>query len=213
MRPKLLFYATLKTKRIEMRSFKDIAEEHSRVLKASLEIFQQAFKPSVEICKNALLSQNKLLICGNGGSAADSQHFAAELVGRYETERIALPAIALSVDTSIITALGNDYGFEEIFARQVIAMGRPGDVLLAISTSGNSPNVIKAALTAKNLEMKVIAFTGQDGGRLAEISDIVFAVPSKRTARIQEIHEICLHGLAEAIESYMAADPQNRISS
>lgn len=196
-----------------MRSFKDIVAEHSRVLKASLEIFEQAFEPSVEICKNALLSQNKLLICGNGGSAADSQHFAAELVGRYETERNALPAIALSVDTSIITALGNDYGFEEIFARQVIAMGRPGDVLLAISTSGNSPNVIKAALTAKNLEMKVIAFTGQGGGRLAEISDIVFAVPSKRTARIQEIHEICLHGLAEVIESGLAAGPQNRISS
>lgn len=188
-------------KRIDMRTFSDIAAEHNRVLKAALEPFEQGFDPALAICTRAMQNQGKLLICGNGGSAADAQHFAAELVGRYERERAAWPAVALCVDTSIITALGNDYGFDQIFARQVCALGRSGDVLIAISTSGNSINVVKAAEAAGQLGMQVIAFTGQGGGKLGDLADVVFAVPSTHTARIQEVHGICLHALAEAIET------------
>ncbi len=203
----------MELKGIEMRNFTSIAQEHNRVLKSSLEVFEQAFGPALEICTRSLQNQGKLLICGNGGSAADAQHFAAELVGRYERERNALPAVALCVDTSIITALGNDYGFDEIFARQVRALGRAGDVLIAISTSGNSPNVVKAAEAGKQLDMNVIAFTGQGGGKLAKISDILFAVPSGHTARIQEVHGICLHALAETIETQLTMTSNERIST
>lgn len=184
-----------------MRNFSDIAEEHIKALKDSIRPFEHSFADAVGLCTKAIAGTGRILVCGNGGSAADAQHFAAELVGRYETERRALPAIALSTDTSAITAIGNDYGFEEIFARQIRAMGRQGDVLLAISTSGNSRNVVHAAVAARETGMKIIAFTGKDTGRLGETADIVFASETRRTARIQEIHEICLHALAEAIET------------
>lgn len=184
-----------------MRNFKDIAEEHIKALKASIRPFEHGFADAVDICIKAITETGKILVCGNGGSAADAQHFAAELVGRFEKERRALAAIALSTDTSAITAIGNDYGFDEIFTRQVQAMGRKGDVLVAISTSGNSPNIVHAAAAAKELGMNIIAFTGKGVGRLGEMADIVFASETSRTARIQEIHEICLHGLAEAIEA------------
>ncbi|MFW6284433.1 MAG: D-sedoheptulose-7-phosphate isomerase [Desulfosalsimonas sp.] len=193
-----------------MKTFTDIVAEHNQVLGDSMASFEKNFDPALDICLHCLQNQGKVLICGNGGSAADAQHFAAELVGRFEKERSPWPAVALCVDTSIITALANDYGFEQVFARQVQALGRAGDVLVALSTSGNSPNVIRAAETARKTGIKVIAMTGEGGGALADLADVLFAVPSRRTARIQEVHEICLHGLAQAIENGLTNSPAKR---
>lgn len=142
-----------------------------------------------------------LFICGNGGSAADSQHISGEWRGHFEKERRPLRATALSVDTSTITAIGNDYGFEYVFSRQLEALSRPGDMLIAISTSGNSKNVIKAAESAKKLGVKVIGLTGESGGRLAELSDLTIKIPSSRTPRIQEGHELVFHILCELVDS------------
>ncbi|HEY8560614.1 MAG TPA: D-glycero-beta-D-manno-heptose 1-phosphate adenylyltransferase [Pyrinomonadaceae bacterium] len=143
---------------------------------------------------------NKVLICGNGGSAADAQHIAAEFVGRYETERIALPAIALTTDTSALTALANDYDFERIFARQVEALAREGDLLIAISTSGNSPNVISAVMRARRKGCMVLGMTGAKGKKLASLCDKSILVPSERTARIQEAHITIAHIWCELID-------------
>ena len=164
---------------------------------------QALSKPIAEAVQAILAcvtSGGKVLACGNGGSAADAQHFAAEFVGRYETERIALPAIALTTDTSALTALANDYDFERIFSRQVEALGRDGDCLIAISTSGNSPNVLAAVMSARSRGMKVIGLTGANGKRLAGLSDIAIMVPSTRTARIQEGHITAGHIICELID-------------
>ena len=145
----------------------------------------------------------KILACGNGGSAADAQHFAAELVGRFERERKELGAIALTTDSSILTAIGNDYGYDEVFSKQVRALGKPEDILLAISTSGNSKNVILAIEAAQKIGMGVIAFTGRGGGQINQIvsqPDIHLCVPSERTARIQETHLLLLHCLCDGID-------------
>ncbi|MBW3017367.1 D-sedoheptulose 7-phosphate isomerase [Candidatus Woesearchaeota archaeon] len=150
-----------------------------------------------------LSAGNKVLICGNGGSAADAQHFAGELVVRFEKDRKALPSIALSTDTSVLTACGNDYGFDQIFSKQVEALGKKGDVLVAISTSGNSPNVIKAIEAAKSAEMQVIAFTGRGGGKMAGLGIENFMAPSEVTARIQECHSTVIHVLCKLIENSM----------
>lgn len=158
---------------------------------------------AIELMHGALLNGNKILACGNGGSAADAQHFAAELVGRFERERQELPAIALTTDTSILTAIGNDYSYELIFSKQVRALGQPGDVLLGISTSGNSGNVIKAIEAAHDKNMPVIAFTGKDGGKIQALlkdGDINLCVPADRTARIQETHLLLLHCLCDGID-------------
>jgi D-sedoheptulose 7-phosphate isomerase len=152
----------------------------------------------------ALKAGNKVLICGNGGSAADSQHFAAELVGRFERERRNLPAIALTTDTSAITAIANDYSFEQVFSRQVAALGREGDVLIAISTSGNSPNVLKAMEVAHAEGLVVIALTGRNGGKMAAAltpSDHHLNVPNERTIRIQEVHILMLHILCDLTDN------------
>lgn len=149
------------------------------------------------VIKEALSRGNKVLLCGNGGSAADSQHIAAELVGRFRRERRGLAAVALTVDTSILTAVGNDYGFEKIFARQVEALGHSGDVLIGFSTSGSSPNVLRAVELAKSKDMYCIGMTGAGGGEMAELCDICLSVPSVVTARIQEIHIIIGHILCE----------------
>ncbi len=186
-----------------MRSFSDIVEEHQQVLKASLAAFEKSFGAAAALCVEALQRRHKILICGNGGSAADAQHFAAELVGRFERERPAFPAVALTTDTSILTALANDYGYQQSFARQVEAIGKKGDVLIAISTSGNSENVMLAAKAAGRIGMKRIGLTGECGGDLGKLADILFPVSSGRTARIQEVHILCLHALAEAIENQM----------
>jgi len=158
---------------------------------------------AVELMFSALSNGNKILACGNGGSAADSQHFAAELIGRFERERLPLPAIALSTDSSILTAIGNDYGFADIFAKQVQALGQSGDVLLAISTSGNSANVVAASQAALERDMRVVALTGRGGGALAELlseSDVHICVPHERTARIQEVHLLAIHCLCDGID-------------
>lgn len=158
----------------------------------------------------ALAGGNKLLACGNGGSAADAQHFAAELTGRYERERRGLPGIALSVDTSALTAIGNDYGFERVFSRQVEALGQRGDWLLAISTSGNSPNVIRAIEAAHATGMQVLALTGKDGGAIARMlgaGDLELRAASAVTARIQEVHILLLHCLCDGIDELLAPPP------
>jgi D-sedoheptulose 7-phosphate isomerase len=153
-----------------------------------------------EIVQNALSRKGKILFMGNGGSAADSQHLAAELVGRFQTERRGLAAIALSTDTSILTSVGNDYGFEHVFARQVEALCRPEDVLIGISTSGNSANVLRAIRVGKEIGAATIAFTGEGGGQLAEICDLTLAIPSRVTARVQEAHILIGHILCELID-------------
>ena len=158
---------------------------------------------AVELCIDALRNGKKLLFCGNGGSAADAQHWAGELVSRFYYDRPGLPAIALTTDTSILTAIGNDYGYDYTFARQVEALGRRGDVLVVISTSGNSPNILRAAQAAKDRGLSVIGFTGQSGGKLAPLSDLCFCIPSDETPRIQEGHEFIGHLLCALIEEGM----------
>jgi D-sedoheptulose 7-phosphate isomerase len=148
----------------------------------------------------ALVQGKKILWCGNGGSAADAQHMAAEIVGRFRRERRGLPSIALTTDTSILTAVANDYGYEAVFSRQVEALGNEGDVLVAISTSGNSPNVVKAVEMAKELGLVTVGFTGAGGGRLATLADFLFAVPTKDTARVQEAHSLVAHVLCDWVE-------------
>ncbi len=153
-----------------------------------------------------VMSDGKVLACGNGGSAADSQHFAAEMVNRFEQERPGLAAIALTTDTSVLTSIANDYAYQQVFARQVSALGHPGDVLLAISTSGNSDSVVRAAQAARQRDMSVIALTGRDGGNLAEQmsdSDILICVPADNTARIQEIHLLTIHCLCDVVDSVL----------
>lgn len=158
---------------------------------------------AIELMFTALSNGNKILACGNGGSAADCQHFAAELVGRFERERLPLPAMALTTDTSILTAIGNDYSFNDIFSKQVQAFGQSGDVLLALSTSGNSNNVVAAVDAALEREMRIVALTGKGGGaigrKLTE-ADVHICVPHDRTARIQEVHLLTIHCLCDGID-------------
>jgi D-sedoheptulose 7-phosphate isomerase len=151
---------------------------------------------------DALKKGNKILICGNGGSAADAQHIAAELVGRFEKERRAFPAIALTTDTSALTALGNDYGFEKIFARQIEALAQKGDVLIAISTSGDSPNVTAAVMSARKMGCQIIGLTGANGKKLASLCDRCILVPCERTARTQETHITIAHVICELLDQY-----------
>jgi D-sedoheptulose 7-phosphate isomerase len=148
----------------------------------------------------ALRAGHKLLLFGNGGSAATAQHVAAEFVGRFEKERRPWSAIALTTDTAILTALGNDYGIDVVFARQIEALGQSGDVVLAFSTSGNSPNVLEGVKAARAKGVRVIGFTGEDGGKLASRCDLALRVPSRRTARIQEGHMVICHALCEVTE-------------
>ncbi len=143
----------------------------------------------------------RILVCGNGGSAADAQHLAAELSGRYLKERRALAGIALTTDTSALTAIGNDYGFDQIFSRQVEALGRPGDLLIGISTSGNSPNVLRAVEAAKGLGLHTLGLLGRDGGKLKDQVDDALVVPSTVTARIQEVHQMVYHFWCEALDA------------
>ncbi len=155
---------------------------------------------AARLVADALGRGNKVMFCGNGGSAADSQHLAAELVGRYRRNRPGWPALALTVDTSALTAIGNDFGFEAVFSRQVEALGRPGDVLIAISTSGRSPNVLRAVETARALGLKTVGFAGRDGGPLAALVDVALVVPSDDTARVQECHITLGHILCDLVE-------------
>jgi len=168
--------------------------------RAFLEMYKDRIVEVGLIMAQALLDGNKILFFGNGGSAADSQHLAAEIVGRYKKERKGLPSIALTTDTSILTAVGNDYGFDVIFERQIEALCMPGDVAVGISTSGNSPNVIKGLMKAQDLGATTIAFSGKQGGKVVDIAHYSFVVPSYDTARIQECHITLGHTLCEIID-------------
>ena len=155
---------------------------------------------------HCLTQGGKILACGNGGSAADSQHFASEMINRFEQERPGLAALALSTDTSTLTSIANDYAYDQVFARQVKALGQPGDILLAISTSGNSPSVLQAVAAAHARSMHVIALTGHSGGGLAEQmtdNDVFLCVPAESTARIQEVHLLIIHCLCDAVDSVL----------
>ena len=167
----------------------------------------KSFVPSIEeaaIKVSVCLKQGgKLLFMGNGGSASDSQHLAAEFVGRYEKERRALAAIALTTDTSILTAVGNDYGFEKIFERQIEALGKKGDILFAISTSGNSKNVLRGVQKAKVLGLYTIALAGGTGGELGSLADLALVIPSKKTSRIQESHILIGHIICECVDELL----------
>jgi len=175
----------------------------------------EALAPSVaraaQLMTECLFADGKILACGNGGSASDAQHFSAELVGRFERERPELPAISLVTDTSLLTAVANDYAFEQVFAKQVRALGAKGDVLLAISTSGNSPNVVAAIVAAHEREMRVVALTGKGGGRAGELlvpEDVHVCVPHARTMRIQEVHLLIIHCLCDAIDATLLGDDE-----
>jgi len=174
--------------------------EHLKVFERLLGSHLSAIDTCARILADTFESGNKVLICGNGGSAADAQHIAAEFVGRYERERKALPAIALTTDTSALTALANDFGFENVFSRQIEAHAKVNDCLLAISTSGTSPNIISALMTARKAHCKVIGLTGSEGKKLAALCDAVVMVPSERTARIQEAHIAIAHYWCETLQ-------------
>lgn len=177
--------------------------------KTSATELAQPLADAVDLLFGSLANNTKILACGNGGSAADAQHFVAELVGRFERDRLPLAGIALNTDTAILTAVGNDYGFDAVFERQVMALGQPGDVLVAISTSGNSVNVIRAIQAAHDRDMAVIAITGKGGGKITDLlldTDIHLCVPHDRTMRIQEVHILLLHALCDGIDALLLGD-------
>jgi D-sedoheptulose 7-phosphate isomerase len=174
--------------------------EHQSVLQKTMENLQSHIYTACMISQEALRNGHKILLCGNGGSAADAQHIAAELSGRYKCERRGLPGIALTTDTSVLTAIGNDFGFDRIFDRQVEALAQKGDVLIGISTSGNSKNVIRALNLAQNMGCKTIGLSGRDGGAMSDFCDINIIVPSHDTARIQEMHIMIGHIICQAVD-------------
>ena len=179
--------------------FKDELLAHADVV-AKMDALCDDVERVAQIIIKALKNGSRVLICGNGGSAGDAQHFAAELTGRYKSERTPLGGIALTTDTSAITAIGNDYGYDEVFARQVVALGRGGDVLVGISTSGNSANVLKAAREAQKIGMQTIGFSGKGGGAMSAEFGLNLVVPSNDTARIQEMHILIIHRICGFID-------------
>lgn len=186
-----------------LERIKDSFTESIQTKIDAAEALPESLAKAAEMMVNCLLSGNKILACGNGGSAGDAQHFSAELLNRFEVERPPLPAIALTTDTSTITAIANDYSYNEIFSKQIFALGQPGDILLAISTSGNSRNVIKAMEAALSRDMTIVALTGKDGGSMAGllgVHDVEVRVPSNVTARIQEVHLLAIHCLCDNID-------------
>lgn len=184
----------------------ELFEASLRVKQQALSDLRQPLAAASELIVARLLDGGKILSCGNGGSAADAQHFSAEMLNRFERERPGLPALALTTDSSTLTAIANDYQFAEIFAKQIGALGQPGDILLAISTSGRSPNLLRAIRAAHEREMFVVALTGRDGGDMAILlreSDIELRVPSDSTARVQEVHLLCIHCLCDLIDQQL----------
>ncbi|OZG71997.1 phosphoheptose isomerase [Hahella sp. CCB-MM4] len=178
-------------------------EQSIRTKQLAAETLPAHIEAAGQLMVSALLEEKKILCCGNGGSAGDSQHFSSELLNRFERERPSLPAIALTTDTSTLTSIANDYSYNEVFSKQIRALGHAGDILLAISTSGNSANVIQGIQAAHDREMKVVALTGKDGGNMASLlsqDDIEIRVPSTSTARIQEVHLLVIHSLCDYID-------------
>ena len=191
------------------RHFEDSAQTK---LKAA-ETLSAPVATAIETMVQSLISGGKILACGNGGSAADAQHFAAEFVGRFERERPELGAIALTTDSSILTAIANDYSYEQIFAKQVRALGQSGDVLLAITTSGSSPNVLAAIEAAHERDMTVVALTGKGGGKMSQAlreTDVHICVPHDRTARIQEVHLLAIHCICDGVDTQLLGDQEGK---
>ncbi|MEJ5172669.1 MAG: D-sedoheptulose 7-phosphate isomerase [Hydrogenothermaceae bacterium] len=184
----------------------DIFEESVRLKREFVEEYAEDIVNLGILLGRRLKMGYKVLICGNGGSAADSQHFAAEIVGRFEKEKKGYPAIALTTDTSILTAIGNDYGFDKVFAKQVEALGNKGDILIGISTSGNSKNVVEAVKVARDIGMFTVGFLGKDGGTLKDMVDKAFIVRSDSTARIQEVHLNLEHTLCYILDMYLTGE-------
>ena len=183
-----------------MNFIKESLLESAELKRTVAETMADGIEKAIEAICSDLKSGKKVLLMGNGGSAADAQHIAGELVGRFKKERKAIPAISLSTDTSILTAIGNDYGFEKVFERQIEALGNKGDVVIGISTSGNSENVYRAMKLAKKMGLTTIGLLGNDGGKIKNLSDIALVVPSKNTPRIQETHITIGHILCEGVE-------------
>jgi D-sedoheptulose 7-phosphate isomerase len=177
------------------------------------QVLSKPISAAVSAVLASVTSGGKVLACGNGGSAADAQHFAAEFVGRFERERPELGAIALTTDSSIITAIANDYSYEQIFAKQVRALGQSGDVLLAITTSGSSPNVLAAIQAAHERDMTVVALTGKGGGKMGQTlreTDVHICVPHDRTARIQEVHLLAIHCICDGVDTQLVGDSESK---
>ncbi|MGZ3158306.1 MAG: phosphoheptose isomerase [Burkholderiaceae bacterium] len=190
----------------------DHFQESAELKIQAASVLAHPISQAVELMFTALSNGNKVLACGNGGSAADCQHFAAELVGRFERERLPLPGLALTTDTSILTTVGNDYSYKEIFSKQVQAFGQAGDILLALSTSGNSANVIAAIEVALERDMRVIAMTGKGGGAIGKLltdADVHICVPHDRTARIQEVHLLTIHCICDGIDAALFGGDAN----
>jgi len=186
-------------------------EESLETKRRCLPLLEAPLVSAAEMIVEGLLGGSKILSCGNGGSAADAQHFASEMLNRFERERPGLPAFALTTDSSTLTSIANDYAYQEVFAKQIGALGHPGDVLLAISTSGNSLNIVRAVESAKEQQMKVVALTGGDGGRVATLlheEDIELRADSGSTARIQEVHLLCIHCLCDLVDTLLLGEEE-----
>jgi D-sedoheptulose 7-phosphate isomerase len=196
------------TRELAIRSLREGAELRLELIEACTD----AIALAADAVYRCLRSGGKVLLFGNGGSAADAQHVAAEFVGRFARDRVPLPAIALTTDTSALTSISNDYGFEQVFARPVIALGQKGDVAIAISTSGNSPNVLLGVVAAREKGLTTIGLTGGDGGRLASTVDFSIVVPSNNTARIQECHLAVEHIICEILESLLLAESDEPVT-
>ena len=177
---------------------------HLETIQAVIGQMEEDLAKASQIAVETLKKGNKVLLCGNGGSAADAQHIAAELTGRYKSERRGLPGIALTTDTSALTAIGNDYGYDRVFDRQVEALANTGDLLIGISTSGNSANILSALSLAKEIGCHTIGFSGRDGGKMNEVCDVNLVVPSNNTPRIQEIHILLGHTLCQIIDNELS---------
>jgi len=191
------------------KNIKKLFEESIDTKKTSMDVLLPKIAQATQVMADAITNKNKIMSCGNGGSAADAQHFSAELICRFEIERPELPALALTTDTSAITAISNDYSFDKIFSKQILGLGLKNDVLFAISTSGNSKNIIEAIKAAHSKEIHVVALTGRDGGEIATIlkdNDVEIRVPSDITARIQEVHLLTIHCLCHQIDHILFSD-------
>ena len=176
---------------------------------SAVDVISESIAVAGQLMAQSLLDDGKILSCGNGGSAGDAQHFSSELLNRFERERPGLPAMALTTDASTITSISNDYAYEEIFSKQIRALGKAQDILLGISTSGNSENVCRAITAAHERGMKVVALSGRDGGRMADMfeeGDVEIRVPATRTARIQEVHLVCIHALCDLIDTTLLGE-------
>jgi D-sedoheptulose 7-phosphate isomerase len=183
-----------------LKTIKNEFHSHLETIQTIINSVEPTILEASELAIDTLKSGNKIILCGNGGSAADAQHIAAELTGRYKSERVGLPAIAITTDTSALTAISNDYGYERVFDRQVEALANSGDLIIGISTSGNSVNVINALKLAKDLGCKVLGLSGKDGGAMNDVCDINIIIPSDNTPRVQEMHILIGHTICQCID-------------